>query len=82
MCLWWPAHSTPGVPWVVKAMQGFFGKCLFADKRKKPKWGKIWGEKKSGLQMGCVAIVALLEDLAADHNAPEQRMAVNATCHE
>lgn len=31
--------------------------------------------------MGCVAIVALLRDLAADHNSPEQGMAVNATCH-
>lgn len=60
-------------------MQGFFGKCLFADKRTKPKHG-VFGEKKSGLQMGCVAIMALLRDLAADHSTPEQRVTVNDTC--
>lgn len=60
-------------------MQGFFGKCLFAGERTKPKHG-VFGQKKSGLQMGCVAIVALLRDLAADHSTPEQRVAVNAMC--
>lgn len=37
-------------------------------------------KKKSGFQVGCVAIVALLRDLAADHSTPEQRVTVNATC--
>lgn len=44
-CLWCLAHTPAGVLWVLRARQGFFGKCLSADEIKNPKQG-IFGGKK------------------------------------